>query len=482
MPQAKIKINGVIGSNTDLPINTLVLLDNVNTGGELTYAWTILDQPPGAADALSNPAIQNPTFTPKKEGTYLVKLVVNAALPTEQTDQVVAAVLQLKTRKRVPAAGETLEADTADGWAAGLNELWRFADSSVADNGVLVGVAGAAGLLAGNVLRCTSVATIKSGLPGEERVPGFTLAHANVAGEIDEPLVVLISGVNGAANPANGDLIRVRSYGVDDMQRAGAPAVGDLVYLSDAGLPALVSGTLPRILGSVAQAGGGLWRLWFDGADRAVVALAANVTTAAGPAWKDGTANPGANVQAQLDKIVTDLVAAAGSDRIATAIYGDLPAGSIQSQIRALWDGKHGMITKDIGTEGWETESAGTPWVYSPFVWANSAAGASDRLLIPINCIGAGDRIRQMRIYINQVGATDMIEYWLKKQTLFPAPVLATLKHSFSGLAGGLQEVDILAINEVVVTRAKYFLEIVTNNVGIGQRSIYKVEVDYDRI
>ena len=46
MPQAKILVNGIIGSNDDVTINTLVQLNNQNIGGESTYSWAILEQPP----------------------------------------------------------------------------------------------------------------------------------------------------------------------------------------------------------------------------------------------------------------------------------------------------------------------------------------------------------------------------------------------------------------------------------------------------
>ena len=65
MPSANISINGVDGSNADLPINVLVQLGNQNTGGEVTFNWTIVDQPPGLDDMLSSATLQNPTFTPK---------------------------------------------------------------------------------------------------------------------------------------------------------------------------------------------------------------------------------------------------------------------------------------------------------------------------------------------------------------------------------------------------------------------------------
>jgi hypothetical protein len=129
MAQAKILINSVIGSNDNLPINQVVQFDNQNIGGETTYTWSILSQPPGTVDTLSATNIQNPTFVPKKEGTYLVKLTVNLGLPDEQNNQVIAAIRQLKTLERIPTAGETTEDNISAGWAIANNSLLRHMDT-----------------------------------------------------------------------------------------------------------------------------------------------------------------------------------------------------------------------------------------------------------------------------------------------------------------------------------------------------------------
>lgn len=59
-----------------------------------------------------------------------------------------------------------------------------------------------------------------------------------------------------------------------------------------------------------------------------------------GPAWADGTTNPPSNVEAQLDKIVADLVAPEGADRISAPEVGGttyaLTAGSIKRQLSEL--------------------------------------------------------------------------------------------------------------------------------------------------
>ena len=64
MPQALITVNAVVGSNDDLPIDTLVTLANDNVGGETTYLWEIVDQPVGTADTLSSTSAPSVTFTP----------------------------------------------------------------------------------------------------------------------------------------------------------------------------------------------------------------------------------------------------------------------------------------------------------------------------------------------------------------------------------------------------------------------------------
>lgn len=268
MPQALITINGLPGSDDNLPIGNLVQLNNTNIGGELTYQWTILDQPPGAVDSLSNPAIQNPTFTPTKEGTYLLRLIVNLSLPDEQRNQVVGAVRQLKTLERIPAAGETTEDDVSDGWATSTNSLFRRIDLQLADPGTVVGVNTSGVVLsAGDVVRVTSMATIKPGLPGQEYVPGFIKALATSGGDLDELLGCVVGNLAGATTIANGALGKFKIYGsILNLALGGAAVVGDTVYVSDAGVVALAAGTFRRRCGSIgAVVSSGIYDVWFDG-------------------------------------------------------------------------------------------------------------------------------------------------------------------------------------------------------------------------
>lgn len=265
MASANIKIDGVAASNDDLPINTLVSLDNQNTGGELTFNWQIIDQPPGPADVLSATNIQNPTFTPKKEGTYLLRLVVNQSLPTEVSNQKIVGIRQLKTRQRVPAAGESVE-DGARGWAGAAGSFQQLVDAARADPMLVVGVTGAVGLTAGNTVRCTGVATIKLGLPGEEKLPSFVLADATMASNVDEPLGLLIAAVDGAGGPyGSGTLVLIRVAGLFLGANGVGSVVGNPIYVSDLGTLSLLPGTNTRQVGSVAAAHATTFDAWFDG-------------------------------------------------------------------------------------------------------------------------------------------------------------------------------------------------------------------------
>ncbi len=237
MTQASISVNAVVGSNTDLPIDTVVQLNNVGNGGETTYAWSILEQPVGTADSLSSLVLQNPTFTPKKEGTYLIQVIVNEGLSDEQTDRVVCAIRQLKTRSRIPGAGETTEADASDGYATHVNDTLRLVDTMRADPGVIVAQLGY-GAVAQQVCYVSGIAVIKSGLPGQETVPVVSLASSVGPTPADAATAVLgmvLSAVDGGAL-TSGKLVYVRVFGlVLAVTVGGAPADETTVFLAAAG-------------------------------------------------------------------------------------------------------------------------------------------------------------------------------------------------------------------------------------------------------
>jgi hypothetical protein len=64
---------------------------------------------------------------------------------------------------------------------------------------------------------------------------------------------------------------------------------------------------------------------------------ASTISCAAGSAWHDGTTNPTDDIEARINKIITDLIATAGSDRIGSVAISGSPssfaAGSIKDQL-----------------------------------------------------------------------------------------------------------------------------------------------------
>jgi hypothetical protein len=64
---------------------------------------------------------------------------------------------------------------------------------------------------------------------------------------------------------------------------------------------------------------------------------AVNLTYGGGGAWADGTTNPAASIEAQLDKIISDLSPSTGGAKIGGAASGtDIAAGTINAQIANL--------------------------------------------------------------------------------------------------------------------------------------------------
>lgn len=269
MPQALITINAVTGSNppngTALAINTVVSLDNVNTGGEVSYFWEFLDRPAGSAAAFSAAAVQNPTFTPDVEGTYLIRLTVNAALATEAVDTVIAAIAQMKSGIRIPAAGETTEESTSRGWAEDINTGLQLLDNLRADPGYITGYSAAA-FARGRILRISSMQLIKSGLPGEEYIPLFNTALATNAAHMVLPLYIAMNLIDGGTSILANNIFYARAHGICGPVVTLGGVAGDRVYVSDTATLSLTPGTNPRRVGTIAYTDGVSYDwIYFDG-------------------------------------------------------------------------------------------------------------------------------------------------------------------------------------------------------------------------
>lgn len=268
MPQALITIDTVAGSNppngTPLVAGATVQLNNTNSGGEITYLWEWLDKPEGSLSAFSNPNIQNPTFVIDSEGTYLIRLTVNRTLASEQVDTVIAAVKQMKSGMRIPAAGETQEESTARGWAEDVNRAFGVLDSNQANPARLVAYANGA-LSTGSVVKVDSMQTIKSTLPGEEKVPRVAVVQATSTDVNSQSLFVVHSKVGGGTSVSSGDLCYVTLAGVIGPLALSGGSVGDPVYVTNAGIVDNTAGTYTRRIGHIVYISTGDYYVVIDG-------------------------------------------------------------------------------------------------------------------------------------------------------------------------------------------------------------------------
>lgn len=259
--QALIEINGTAGSNTDLPLNTLVNLTNDGAGGETTWEWTLLSQPEGATVNFVGGTLVStlaaPQFIPTKEGSYLIRLIVNKGLVDEKTDTVIGAVLELQTGNRIPAALETTEVDSSYGWSySAVDEILQRVTRQT-DAGVWTCLAGE-NLSPGTVVHLSAMTEIAAGLPGARYIPTVNKATALTIGEVDGPLAVVVGQRDGKYLPVStGDYCRVMVIGgLSKITLAGSgsptPVAGDPIYVDDTGALSTDPGTWIRQVGDIA--------------------------------------------------------------------------------------------------------------------------------------------------------------------------------------------------------------------------------------
>lgn len=267
MPSADIRVNALVPPQ-NVVINVAANFSNASTGGEVTFAWTLLDQPEGPPDALV-PAGPTAALTPLKEGSYLVQLVVNSGTNTEARDIAKIDVRNFIDGRSYPAAGETVEQNMARGWAEEANRLFGDLTSIRKDPGQVAGVIAVNGTTANQtVLFISGTVEIKATLPGAERVPLFDIANGSSTTEMAGSLFLLTKSVTNTAAPSApvaNDVIWARADGMVYGVNLGGGAVGDSVYVSDAGSLALLPGTVGRSVGQIVAVRGAVVDIQFEG-------------------------------------------------------------------------------------------------------------------------------------------------------------------------------------------------------------------------
>jgi hypothetical protein len=250
---ASIQINGGTAgvSDDNITLGSTVSLYSVDAA--TTYQWAIVSQPAGPTDALVTPTQRAASFTASKEGSYLLLLTVDDGLPTESSQQLIAAVRELETGDRVPAIGETTENSANDGWANPVDAILRRV-TQFTEAGVQPGVAAEA-LVVGDIVYASDVYTLAAGLPGERIVASWSKCHADVVAEVQGVFGVVAGSVNGGSIAAD-DIITVQTTGLyQGVPFGSAPTVGDPVFISDAAGLSLTQGTIKRQIGTVCAVG-----------------------------------------------------------------------------------------------------------------------------------------------------------------------------------------------------------------------------------
>lgn len=272
MASAQIVVNGIPGSRTDITFNTTVLLSNQNNAGVTSWNWYLLSQPEGTPTvALTGGTTATPQFNATKEGSYLIKLVVNAGLAGEATDQVVAAVRELETGDRIPAAGETTEVQATEGWAnTSLNPILQLA-TRLQNNGLISGVLNSAfggTLTAGEVVYINGATSIGAG-SNARQVPVFSKALATTQAHMNGVLGVMLRNLEagGGGTATANQRIQVQLMGAypSTVIMAAGGAVGDKVYVTNTGNLSLSAGSISRQVGTVASVSGTTYRVFLSG-------------------------------------------------------------------------------------------------------------------------------------------------------------------------------------------------------------------------
>lgn len=261
-----IEINGGTGGQSDpnLPINAPVNLSSSVSAA--VYEWVIVSQPEGDPQVNLDPPAPYPyppivsdrptcSFTPIKEGSYLIRLTVNAGLPDEAVDTVIAAVRELQTGDRIPAPQETTEVNPDEGWAPDAVTKILQRVTRLTDAGIFVAMNDSGGSLApGNVVHLNGFTTLGVG-DNARTVPAVGKALASDPALVDGPLGVMVGNTAGYSDAVeNGFLVRVMvigglpSYDLGDTAAIGAP-----VFVSNTGTLSLTAGTVVRQVGDVAK-------------------------------------------------------------------------------------------------------------------------------------------------------------------------------------------------------------------------------------
>jgi hypothetical protein len=138
-------VNGSVDRDNSF-IGTAFTLSNFDDTGVLAHRWTLKDKPIGSSASLTSGTAPTTQITPDIPGGYLVQL--DTYLDAGATDLDDSDVEEIGVRFEVPfnwlvpAAGETIQQDSARGWATSREESIRTVRLNLLPEPTVVQVAG----------------------------------------------------------------------------------------------------------------------------------------------------------------------------------------------------------------------------------------------------------------------------------------------------------------------------------------------------
>jgi len=214
-------------ARNDLWLGRVVHPRSVNTG--TSYAWTLLDKPPGSTAVITSATSQTCAFTPDLAGSYRLELVINGGGLGNLARTIAACTfdnLGVETANgwRVPALGETSSENNFGGQTRSWDEAIRNIFNDLLTAGGSLGVYDE-GILAGSraKLNFIGAGVVAVDNPGQLRVdvtiPGFTGVQVKEEGSSLGTTFTAFNFIGGivTASDAGGGVANISVLGTNGM-------------------------------------------------------------------------------------------------------------------------------------------------------------------------------------------------------------------------------------------------------------------------
>lgn len=129
---------GVLGvSRTDLDPGTITLSC---PGVHTTYKWEVASEPAGVPANIASPTLATTNATLTERGSYIFRMTVDEALPTEDVNERLAGIRLPNSNLPIPALNETIQDNSVDptafrGAEGKLTAFFKWVDANIGGGG-----------------------------------------------------------------------------------------------------------------------------------------------------------------------------------------------------------------------------------------------------------------------------------------------------------------------------------------------------------